>query len=124
MAWSVFQASVTDALGSLLFGGFLKVLGLAMAQVLPPLELVWLSHMVLGVTCPRCSQEPFHWDALEAVCPRAGAAWGAQGGVAPSTFLSCAPQHPFCPGESDKTHLTSAAFSSESSFLFVLSLWL
>lgn len=28
-------APVTDALGSLLFGGFLKVLGLATAQLLP-----------------------------------------------------------------------------------------
>lgn len=80
-----------------------------------------LSHTVLSVTCTRCSREPFHWAALEAV-PSSRAAWGAQGGAAPSIFLSCAPQHPLCPGEGDKTHLISAAFCSENFCSFVVAL--
>lgn len=58
----MFQAPGTDALGSLLLGGFLKVLGLAVAQVLPLWRWfgsVCLSHRssFIGVLWSLCALE-------------------------------------------------------------------
>lgn len=140
VAWSVFQAPVTDCSWVTALWGFLKVLcygsgctpsGAGLAECVchtrgsvSPAHLQLFTGLFwrLSVTC-TCSQEPSLGCSGGSVPLSRGSLGGTGRGCSQDHPELCSSASPL-PRGGGKTRLASAAFCSESSFMFVLLLWL